>query len=455
MRESTERVKRVLYQPGSFVRTYSALLLVGVTATILFYAGMQHFLLDGRDLDATRRIDLAKVALTVVGGAGAIAVLYVSYRRQRTDEVSGEREQDRLFTDRFTKASEQLGHASAAVRLAGVYALARIADDSTRDRQTCMRTLTAYLRMPYEADLSEWQVRKTVAEIITKRLDPKSEFFWDDDELDLRGAYLPEFSLSGIEIKRNVRLEGATFHGWARFSNTTFVGRVDFEATTFEGWASFSGAIFNEDTFFDGAKFEDRERATSFVDSIFRGVAYFEGCSFAGEARFSAVRFEKAAVFRECTFRYAHFGDGAHYLEDADFSHSRFGSASFSGARIDCESVDFGNSEFENGFAFREVDARPGLEVNLREIDMSRCRADVLTASEFEAMRVTYDDHTSWPRKFMPPNSWERWSYPVSESGDDTRYQQAEAERNADREYQLDVAVLRKKRKERLKSFKV
>src|ERR1700722_15145163 len=57
----------------------------------------------------------------------------------------------RTQNERFATAADQLGSDKpAAVRLAGVYAMAGLADDWEDNRQTCVDVLCAYLRMPYE-----------------------------------------------------------------------------------------------------------------------------------------------------------------------------------------------------------------------------------------------------------------------------------------------------------------
>ena len=53
---------------------------------------------------------------------------------------------DGQVTERFTKAVEQLGHKERAVRLGAIYALERIAKDSSRDRDVIVETLAAYIR---------------------------------------------------------------------------------------------------------------------------------------------------------------------------------------------------------------------------------------------------------------------------------------------------------------------
>ena len=51
------------------------------------------------------QLQIVKVGLTVVAGAGGLIALVVAYRRQRVGEAAEERENSRLFTERFTAAS--------------------------------------------------------------------------------------------------------------------------------------------------------------------------------------------------------------------------------------------------------------------------------------------------------------------------------------------------------------
>ena len=120
------------YSPGPFALIYAGLLLAGLAAAVVVYA----VLVSAVPGMAGNRTDTMKTALLVIGGSGALAALYVSYRKQRTDEANHVRDQDKLFTERYTAAVAQLGNEAAAVRLGGVYALARIADDSKQDRPT-------------------------------------------------------------------------------------------------------------------------------------------------------------------------------------------------------------------------------------------------------------------------------------------------------------------------------
>lgn len=214
----------------------------------------------------------------------------------------------------FTKAVEQLGSADAAVRLGGLYALERVAQNNSAQRQTIVNVLCAYLRMPYipppppstasaasgpdtglallhiqapagERDpRQEWQVRLTAQRILTAhptlppgvtpmqltRTVADRQGFWSDIDLDLTGATLIDWDLQGGHVHHAV-FEGATFLGTAWFDETTFSGAALFSGATFTGdarfpravftgGASFSGATFSGAAQFDGAVV-DRDRA--------------------------------------------------------------------------------------------------------------------------------------------------------------------------------------------------
>ena len=73
-------------------------------------------------------------------------------QREQLDRTLTE-QRTRTLNERFATAAGQLGDDKpAAVRLAGVYAMAGLADDWEENRQTCVDVLCAYLRMPYEPD---------------------------------------------------------------------------------------------------------------------------------------------------------------------------------------------------------------------------------------------------------------------------------------------------------------
>ena len=278
----------------------AALLLVGgLIVAALWYAGWPGLERDATVTAATL-FDLLKLVFAVVAGIGGVAALVVAYRRQRVAEhtnalaefahqlahaadlraevtkalaeaaderakIETDRNGVRLFNERFAKASEQLGSEKAAVRLAGVYAMAGLADDWREGRQTCIDVLCAYLRMPYTppADASsetptqaddhapivdaetaraareEREVRHTVIRLVGRhlRLAEDDATSWCGYDFDFTGAVFDGGDFSGVTFSGGeVSFEGATFSG----------GDVSFDGATFSGGeVSFGGATFS------------------------------------------------------------------------------------------------------------------------------------------------------------------------------------------------------------------
>jgi len=142
-------------------------------------------------LAADRLFDVTRASATAAGVlAGVFAIVY-AYRKQRVQEAAGKREDSQQLSQRYQDAAEQIGHEKDAVVLAGVYAMSRLADDWTDQRQQCVDVLCAYLRLSAESDSGGGKVvqRAIVDEILnhTKidRTDGKS---WSELRLDLSGA---------------------------------------------------------------------------------------------------------------------------------------------------------------------------------------------------------------------------------------------------------------------------
>src|SRR5664279_16355 len=112
----------------------------------------------------TSRLDVTKLALTVVGGAGAFVALTVAYRRQKDLE-------DGRFTERFGAAAAQLGASTPAERLAGVYAMAGVADRYPTFAQQCIDVLCGYLRLPFDPDPAKTHLTEIVKHTIATGAD--------------------------------------------------------------------------------------------------------------------------------------------------------------------------------------------------------------------------------------------------------------------------------------------
>jgi len=73
--------------------------------------------------------DVRATLLQGIGGAVLLLGVYFTYRQLQTSREG-------QVTERFTRAIDQLGHTRLDVRLGGIYALERIANDSSDDRPT-------------------------------------------------------------------------------------------------------------------------------------------------------------------------------------------------------------------------------------------------------------------------------------------------------------------------------
>ena len=104
---------------------------------------------DGKTMEAKDRFNIENEARkTLATILGAIVVLGGAYFTWRNIKVA----QEGQITDRFTKAIEQLGAVDGSgkkkleVRLGGIYALERIANQSERDHCPIVEVLRTYVR---------------------------------------------------------------------------------------------------------------------------------------------------------------------------------------------------------------------------------------------------------------------------------------------------------------------
>lgn len=169
-------------------------------------------------------------------------------RKQRREDDD---RQQRVFDRRFARAVGRLGHAKAAVRLAGVYAMADLADDWRDGRQRCIDELCAYLRTPYEPPPEvgppaaeqltfggRHEIHHTIISIITAHLRDDARVSWRGHDFDFTGVRFDGGDFSGARFSGGtIDFQDATFSGAAiDFTGTTFSGAtVDFTDATFSG----------------------------------------------------------------------------------------------------------------------------------------------------------------------------------------------------------------------------
>ncbi|GAA1945777.1 pentapeptide repeat-containing protein [Amycolatopsis minnesotensis] len=305
------------------------------------------------------QLDAIKTAGTIVVGTGGAAALWLAARRQRTSEIAlnqkhadqqaAERAhalqervaaaseadaESRRITESYGRAVDQVGSDKAPVRLGGLYALRRLAQDNPGQRQTIVDVICAYLRMPAvdgedEVPAQELQVRMTAQRILARHLRDGAEF-WPGIDLDLTGAVLTRFSFTGCRV-RAADFTDARFDGAADFSDAEFGEPAIFRSVRFQGYADFDGVTFSSLVKFTGADFADE---VSFRKARFHGTAGFVWATFGGYAYFRSAVFADVASFGTSVFAGAGFGE-AEFQDAAEFGATRFtGGAGFDGTRF-------------------------------------------------------------------------------------------------------------------------
>ncbi len=210
-------------------------------------------------------VSVLQLVFATVAGAGALVALIVAYRRQKITEADSAHDRTRVFNERFTAIATQLGDAQPAVQLAGVHAMAGLADDWKQNRQTCVDVLCAYLRLPYDPDPGDQarqaertayqanrEVRHTIIRLISAHLRPEATVSWQGLNFDFTGVVFDGGDFSGAEFAGGtVGFGGAVFSGGeVRFATARFSGgTVGFGRAVFAGGTvDFRGAVFSGGT---------------------------------------------------------------------------------------------------------------------------------------------------------------------------------------------------------------
>lgn len=326
------------------------LVLLGLGFAVLTGWLVLSWLLDeanSGDPQAALRIDAIRTGLTVVAGTGGAVALLLAARRQWINERAQRHEEtvalanrqhqeraqahleavaqasqrhqerqaraaehdaaERRVTELYTKAVDLLGGDQPAVRTGGLFALERLAQDHEGHRQTIVDVICAYLRMPVsDLDRLEIQVRATAQRLLARHLLPAAETsFWPGVRLDLTGARLVDFDLSGCAVDV-ADLTGARFVGPATFADAVLDGGLRLSGGSFEAVATFDGVRTGRDSVIDEARFASE--------------ASFARADFAGPASFRKVEFRFPVSFADATFRQPTTFDGSRFRSDADFS---------------------------------------------------------------------------------------------------------------------------------------
>jgi uncharacterized protein YjbI with pentapeptide repeats len=250
-------------------------------------------------------------------------------QRKQLDRTLAE-QRTRTLNERFATAAGQLGgDKPTEVRLAGVYAMAGLADDWPENRQTCVDVLCGYLRIPYEPDPGDEasgperlafrasrEVRHTVIRVITAHLQAGAKLSWQGLDFDFTGVVF-----DGGDFRHAEFSGGTVFFDRARF----FGGEVSFHN------AGFSGGTVS----FDHAEFSGGTVDFSWAECSSGEVSFFYAGFSGGQVDFDLARFSGGTVY----FGNARFSGGTVFFTGARFSG---GAVHFTGAEFSGGQVDFG-----------------------------------------------------------------------------------------------------------------
>lgn len=332
---------------------YITLVLVAVIGGGCAFTLPYHFQREGDNIWSLRQAILA-----ATGGVLAILTLWENRRKNIQEKEKNDQDHTRQVhaerRARYAKAIEQLADDKSAIRLGGVYTLAKLVDDWLDDEKTLpsmekrrqegqiiIDSLCAYIRssfplaerhdeltLSYEEYQQKYQDNKQSKQSREEFLRDKSLF---REEQEVRQTILSEIKkrLNGGEVKREDGKHEITPGTWSYF-------KYDFLSTVFFYRVDFSNSYFGASSNFSGAKFTE----ASFTGAKFTGYAFFFGAEFTGaeftEAHFTGANFTQNAYF-----------SGAKFTQNADFFGAKFtGLAHFSKAEF-TGYVDFSKATFE------------------------------------------------------------------------------------------------------------
>ena len=285
---------------------------------------------------------------------------------------------------RYTKAVEQLGNASAPVRIGGVYTLIGLADEwlldeslayleRVREGQVIINNLCTYIRSPFalvsrydeliqdaptaeglyknreqefyidKATLkSEADIRLNIIKEIRHRLqgpDENTPGAWSDFEYDFSGStFFYPVDLTHSYYTKPVNFSGSTYQDWVDFSNSIYQGRADFNDSIYRNWADFRGSIYQGRADFNSSTYQN---VVYFSDSTYRGEVCFNKSTYRDFVYFDRSIYQSWADFYDSTYQDEASFTGSTYLDMVSFFDSTYQ-----------EVVSFSDSAYWNGGGF-------------------------------------------------------------------------------------------------------
>lgn len=309
----------------------------------------------------------------------------------KTFERTYQRELTRDLRSRYTTCAEQLAHESAAIRLAGVYALASLADEwelqgEREEKQVAIDLLRAYLRTPnthtpvliaaHLPDTGELEVRKTILQLlhnhsIFAKTDPKS---WRGFVCTVQGADLINMHLESAKLDGG-NLSGANLSGanlsHALLADTRFYG-ANLQAANLSG-AYLDGADLS------GANLSQADLSNANLMESNLNVADLQGANLNG-----AILTEATLLFTNLvSAQMVGIQMAEAHLNGAVLTNANLADANLMGATL--AGADLTDAQLDG--------------TNLAGADLDKAKMAGVDLS-----RIYFTDETIWPQGIVPPS---------------------------------------------------
>ena len=374
---------------------YITLVLVAVIGGGCAFTLPYHFQREGDNIWSLRQAILA-----ATGGVLAILTLWENRRKNIQEKEKNDQDHTRQVhaerRARYAKAIEQLADDKSAIRLGGVYTLAKLVDDWLDDEKTLpsmekrrqegqiiIDSLCAYIRssfplaerhdeltLSYEEYQQKYQGKNQAIQSVKNSADnstPKAEKHQDDkqssqsheefvrdkslfrEEKEVRQTILSEIKkrLNGGEVKhengKNEIKPGTWSYFEYNFSDAHFFYAVNFNNSYFDASLNFLGATFTGEA--------------SFSEATFTGYANFSGTTFTQDAEFRLATFTRRTDFSGATFTQVIFSGATFAWTDfygATFTHAFFIGVTFT--RADFTRVSFTHADFHRATFTHDAD---------------------------------------------------------------------------------------------------
>lgn len=347
------------------------------------------------------------IALTLVGGIGAVGYLVIKYQERTAAQRAEQRTIEKRETEDLLAAIHLLGDDKPSTRIAGVQSLVTIGQNHPETRQrvidilcgylrtdrgekdgpvesTILKTLQAHLISPHDTlQRDKWYKLTRFHPLKNSQISDLNtqDLYWSSIDIDLHDStFTEEVNFNYIKCRsfdmRNVKIssaEGASFRfaifekpsyfsgidctggGWLDFTETQFKDLADFSHTNLYGARFYKANIAGANFIRSNLSFAHFDYAHIY-NAVFNSTV-LDHARFI-RARLNDVSFRGGSFFKTC-FRASSLTNAHFYMTtliSADFSgtkikEARFSMSKFKDLRIrsaQLNNTDFSHSNFDN-----------------------------------------------------------------------------------------------------------